>query len=183
MDTIKYLHSTKHYYHFSGDTYEVQVNFRCSLVGFYPATLAFEFKPDLQPSTAAFHIVRFIEAHCMTALGRELAPVAPYKPRSLPAWTPPANYTIVDGQRPEGYKRKHTLKYTANVKTRNVVSLRVMYPNFLILPPLTRLSVMQLQHVNELKKYKIPACMTQLIQSLKRSTYCDQRYIQLRFGC
>ncbi|XP_056278748.1 putative helicase mov-10-B.2 [Pseudoliparis swirei] len=122
-----------------GDTYEVQVNFRCSLVGFYPATLAFEFKPDLQPSTAAFHIVRFIEAHCMTALGRELAPVAPYKPRSLPAWTPPANYTIVDGQRPEG------------------------------------LSVMQLQHVNELKKYKIPACMTQLIQSLKRSTYCDQR--------
>uniref|UniRef100_A0A8C2ZHV5 RNA helicase n=1 Tax=Cyclopterus lumpus TaxID=8103 RepID=A0A8C2ZHV5_CYCLU len=88
-----------------GDTYEVQVNFRCSLVGFYPATLAFEFKPDLQPSTAAFHIVRFIEAHCRTALGLELAPVAPYKPRSLPAWTPQGNYTIVDGQRPEGYKR------------------------------------------------------------------------------
>uniref|UniRef100_A0A8C3G164 RNA helicase n=1 Tax=Cyclopterus lumpus TaxID=8103 RepID=A0A8C3G164_CYCLU len=85
-----------------GDTYEVQVNFRCSLVGFYPATLAFEFKPDLQPSTAAFHIVRFIEAHCRTALGLELAPVAPYKPRSLPAWTPQGNYTIVDGQRPEG---------------------------------------------------------------------------------
>ncbi|TNN84298.1 putative helicase mov-10-B.2 [Liparis tanakae] len=122
-----------------GDIYEVQVNFRCSVVGFYPATLAFEFKPDLQPSTAAFHIVRYIEAHCMTALGLELAPVAPYKPRSLPAWTPPANYTIVDGQRPEG------------------------------------LSVMQLQHVNELKKYQIPARMNQLIQSLKLSTYCDQR--------
>uniref|UniRef100_A0A8C2ZJ28 RNA helicase n=1 Tax=Cyclopterus lumpus TaxID=8103 RepID=A0A8C2ZJ28_CYCLU len=129
-----------------GDTYEVQVNFRCSLVGFYPATLAFEFKPDLQPSTAAFHIVRFIEAHCRTALGLELAPVAPYKPRSLPAWTPQGNYTIVDGQRPEG------------------------------------LSVMQLQNVIELKKYQIPAYINQLIQSLKQSTYCDKRYIQLRFG-
>uniref|UniRef100_A0A8C2ZIB9 RNA helicase n=1 Tax=Cyclopterus lumpus TaxID=8103 RepID=A0A8C2ZIB9_CYCLU len=133
-----------------GDTYEVQVNFRCSLVGFYPATLAFEFKPDLQPSTAAFHIVRFIEAHCRTALGLELAPVAPYKPRSLPAWTPQGNYTIVDGQRPEGYKR----------------SLN------------TLLSVMQLQNVIELKKYQIPAYINQLIQSLKQSTYCDKRYIQ-----
>ncbi|XP_054464459.1 putative helicase mov-10-B.2 [Anoplopoma fimbria] len=90
-----------------GDTYKVQVSFRCSLVGFYPATLAFEFKPDLQPSTAAFHIVRYIEAQCITALGLELAPEAPYKPRSLPAWTPEVNYTIVDGQRPEGLSVLH----------------------------------------------------------------------------
>uniref|UniRef100_A0AAX7U356 RNA helicase n=1 Tax=Astatotilapia calliptera TaxID=8154 RepID=A0AAX7U356_ASTCA len=62
--------------------------FRFSLVGFYPATLAFEFKPDLQPSSAAFYIVRFIEAECVTSLGLELAPTAPYKPRSIPAWTP-----------------------------------------------------------------------------------------------
>uniref|UniRef100_A0A8D0DA04 RNA helicase n=1 Tax=Sander lucioperca TaxID=283035 RepID=A0A8D0DA04_SANLU len=86
----------------SGDSYEIQVHIRCSLVGFYPATLAFEFKPDLQLSSAAFHIVRFIEAQCITALGLELAPIAPYKPRSLPAWTPEANFTIVDGQKPEG---------------------------------------------------------------------------------
>lgn len=88
----------------SGDSYEIQVHIRCSLVGFYPATLAFEFKPDLQLSSAAFHIVRFIEAQCITALGLELAPIAPYKPRSLPAWTPEANFTIVDGQKPEGYQ-------------------------------------------------------------------------------
>ncbi|XP_068454650.1 putative helicase mov-10-B.2 [Clinocottus analis] len=123
-----------------GDTYEVQVNFRCSSVGFYPATLAFEFKPDLQPSTAAFHILRFIEAHCISALGLELAPVAPYKPRSLPAWTPEASYTIVDGQKPEG------------------------------------MSVMQLKNVIELKQYKIPEYMPELVQSLKQSTYiCDKR--------
>uniref|UniRef100_A0AAX7UQJ1 RNA helicase n=1 Tax=Astatotilapia calliptera TaxID=8154 RepID=A0AAX7UQJ1_ASTCA len=71
-----------------GDSYKIQAVFRFSLVGFYPATLAFEFKPDLQPSSAAFYIVRFIEAECVTSLGLELAPTAPYKPRSIPAWTP-----------------------------------------------------------------------------------------------
>uniref|UniRef100_A0A7N5ZU64 RNA helicase n=1 Tax=Anabas testudineus TaxID=64144 RepID=A0A7N5ZU64_ANATE len=85
-----------------GDSYEIHVHFCCSLVGFYPATLAFEFKPDLQASTT-FHIVRFFEAQCLTSLGRELAPIAPYKPRSLPAWTPDTNCLIVDGERPEGF--------------------------------------------------------------------------------
>uniref|UniRef100_A0A3Q1FUN6 RNA helicase n=1 Tax=Acanthochromis polyacanthus TaxID=80966 RepID=A0A3Q1FUN6_9TELE len=85
-----------------GDSYEIQVLFNCSLVGLYPATLAFEFKPDLQVSTA-FYIVRFIEAHCITSLGLELAPEAPYKPRSLPAWKADFPCEIVDGQPPEGY--------------------------------------------------------------------------------
>ncbi|XP_051805005.1 putative helicase mov-10-B.2 isoform X2 [Acanthochromis polyacanthus] len=84
-----------------GDSYEIQVLFNCSLVGLYPATLAFEFKPDLQVSTA-FYIVRFIEAHCITSLGLELAPEAPYKPRSLPAWKADVPCEIVDGQPPEG---------------------------------------------------------------------------------
>ncbi|XP_070695391.1 putative helicase mov-10-B.2 [Pempheris klunzingeri] len=123
-----------------GDSYEIQVHFNCSSVGFYPATLAFEFKPDQQPSSAAFHIVRFIEARCITALGLELAPIAPYKPRSLPAWTPEVDYTVVDGQRPEG------------------------------------LSVMQLRKVVELKMYKIPQYMNQLIKSMKQSPFfCDSR--------
>lgn len=90
---------------FSGASYKIQLHFRCSLVGFYPATLAFEFKPDL--NSTAFHIVRFIEAQYITSLGLELAPIAPYKPRSLPAWTPEANFTIVDGQPPEGYHSEH----------------------------------------------------------------------------
>ncbi|XP_060912677.1 putative helicase mov-10-B.2 isoform X2 [Labrus mixtus] len=125
-----------------GQSYEIQVTFHCSSVGFYPATLAFEFKPDLQPSTTAFHIVRYIEAQCITALGLELAPIAPYKPRSLPEWTPEVNCTVVDGQRPEG------------------------------------LSVMQLQNVVELKQYRIPAYMHQLIQSLKQTMlFSDRRNV------
>uniref|UniRef100_A0A669ER19 RNA helicase n=1 Tax=Oreochromis niloticus TaxID=8128 RepID=A0A669ER19_ORENI len=86
-----------------GDSYKIQAFFHFSFVGFYPATLAFEFKPDLQPSSAAFYIVRVIEAECVTSLGLELAPTAPYKPRSIPAWTPEVNCTIVDGLLPEGY--------------------------------------------------------------------------------
>uniref|UniRef100_A0A3Q3WG00 RNA helicase n=1 Tax=Mola mola TaxID=94237 RepID=A0A3Q3WG00_MOLML len=96
-----------------GDSYSIQVKFSCSSVGFYPATLAFEFKPDLQTPTA-FHIVRFIEAQFVTALGRELAPIAPYKPQSLPAWTPEVDYSIVDGVQPEGYR--HSLKHVVELK-------------------------------------------------------------------
>ncbi|KAK5863608.1 hypothetical protein PBY51_000629 [Eleginops maclovinus] len=121
-----------------GASYNIQVHFRCSLVGFYPATLAFEFKEDLQ-SSATFHIVRFIEAQCVTALGLELAPIAPYKPRSLPAWTPEEYFLIEDGQKPEG------------------------------------LSVMKLKNVIELKQYKIPPYMSQLIQSLKQRYVYDKR--------
>lgn len=99
--------------HLSGHSYEIKVLFSCHLVGFYPATLAFEFKPDLQTSDA-FHIVRFIEAHCITTLGKELAPIAPYRPQSLPAWTPEVDYRTVDGQPPEGYH--HSLNVLLNIQ-------------------------------------------------------------------
>lgn len=71
------------------------------MVGLYPATLAFEFKMDLQ--AASFYIVRFIETECVTALGKELAPVAAYKPQSLPKRTADVECSIVDGVPPEGY--------------------------------------------------------------------------------
>uniref|UniRef100_A0A672H424 RNA helicase n=1 Tax=Salarias fasciatus TaxID=181472 RepID=A0A672H424_SALFA len=87
------------------DCYEIKVNFSCSFVGFYPANLAFEFKADLQESSAPFYIMRVIEVQCMTSLGQELAPIAPYKARSIPAWIEEAPCTIVDGQRPDGYRR------------------------------------------------------------------------------
>uniref|UniRef100_A0AAX7TI72 RNA helicase n=1 Tax=Astatotilapia calliptera TaxID=8154 RepID=A0AAX7TI72_ASTCA len=95
--------------------------FRFSLVGFYPATLAFEFKPDLQPSSAAFYIVRFIEAECVTSLGLELAPTAPYKPRSIPAWTPEVDCMTVEGVPPEGLALIH-LKYVVKLKEYRVPS-------------------------------------------------------------
>ncbi|XP_076596549.1 LOW QUALITY PROTEIN: putative helicase mov-10-B.1 [Chaetodon auriga] len=95
-----------------GDSYDIPVNICCSSVGFDRAELAFEFKPDLQ--TNAFRIVRFIDVHCLSALGRELAPKAPYKPRSLPARTPKIDYEIVDGQPPER---------TSDVQLKSVIPL------------------------------------------------------------
>ncbi|XP_060926857.1 putative helicase mov-10-B.2 [Limanda limanda] len=86
----------------AGESYDISVHFRCSWVGFYPVTLAFEFKPDLEPTSAEFYIVRFIEARCLSSLGVELAPIAPYKPQPLCTWTPEVDCRIVDGQRPEG---------------------------------------------------------------------------------
>lgn len=117
-----------------GDRYEIQVQFHGAVVGFYPATLAFEFKHDL-PASTPFYIVRFIEVQCSTALGRELAPTAPYRPRSIPAWTPDVDYRIVDGQPPEGQ------------------------------------SVTQLEYVNKLNQYRMPANMNQLIKLLKQDNY------------
>uniref|UniRef100_A0A8C6P2I0 RNA helicase n=1 Tax=Nothobranchius furzeri TaxID=105023 RepID=A0A8C6P2I0_NOTFU len=85
-----------------GDSYEIQVLFSCSFVGIFPATLAFEFKPD-SLSSNSFHIVRYIEAKCVTSLGRLLEPVTPYKARSVYALTADLKCQIVDGQPPDGY--------------------------------------------------------------------------------
>uniref|UniRef100_A0A671X1J2 RNA helicase n=1 Tax=Sparus aurata TaxID=8175 RepID=A0A671X1J2_SPAAU len=112
-----------------GESYEIQVTFSCTLVGFYPATLAFEFKPDLQSSTA-FHIVRYIEAKCITALGRELAPIAPYKPRTLPAWTPEVYCTIVDGQRRKTYTLPYNLLLFLDLFRRVLLESPLTWKNY-----------------------------------------------------
>lgn len=78
------------------------------MVGLYPATIAFEFKLDLHATS--FYIVRFIETQCITSLGKELAPVAAYKPQSLPERTPDVECSIVDGVPPEGYDLMFTVK-------------------------------------------------------------------------
>ncbi|XP_041801095.1 putative helicase mov-10-B.1 [Chelmon rostratus] len=83
-----------------GEGYEIHVNFSRSVVGFCRVKLNFEFKRDLQTSTA-FYIVHFIEIHCLSALGRELAPIAPFKPRLLLSRTPEVDYTIMDGRPPQ----------------------------------------------------------------------------------
>uniref|UniRef100_A0A3B3ZVS3 RNA helicase n=1 Tax=Periophthalmus magnuspinnatus TaxID=409849 RepID=A0A3B3ZVS3_9GOBI len=67
-------------------------NFNGNAIGFHPVTLAFEFKSDLKSSTS-FHIVRFIEAHCMTTMGKELAPVVTYRPQGIHL---PNKYVITD---------------------------------------------------------------------------------------
>uniref|UniRef100_A0A8C7R6U0 RNA helicase n=1 Tax=Oncorhynchus mykiss TaxID=8022 RepID=A0A8C7R6U0_ONCMY len=83
-----------------GDQYEVQLQFKSSLLGFYPATLVFEFKTSISSSSSssssspAFHLLRFIEAQYVTGLARELAPTAPYRPRAIISATDYLPYTV-----------------------------------------------------------------------------------------
>ncbi|XP_067087810.1 putative helicase mov-10-B.2 [Osmerus mordax] len=97
-----------------GVRYEIQVKFKPRMVGFYPATLAFEFKTDLLPSSAAFHIVRFLEAQRVTSLARELAPTAPYRRRPITA-SNSQYFTVEDGEPPES---------TAKLRLVSLVSLK-----------------------------------------------------------
>ncbi|XP_046896067.1 putative helicase mov-10-B.1 [Hypomesus transpacificus] len=92
-----------------GVRYEIQVKFKPRMVGFYPATLAFEFKTDLLPSTPAFHIVRFLEAQCVTSLARELAPTAPYRRRPITA-SNSQYFTVEDGEPPESTAKLHLVQ-------------------------------------------------------------------------
>ncbi|CAM4716229.1 unnamed protein product [Leuciscus chuanchicus] len=84
------------------EKYEVTVRFKCSHIGVYSATLAFEFKQNTQPTTRPFHIVRFIEAEYRTKLAALLGPTAPYKPLRLNI-SEPKNCRVDEGVPPEGY--------------------------------------------------------------------------------
>uniref|UniRef100_A0A674EXA2 RNA helicase n=1 Tax=Salmo trutta TaxID=8032 RepID=A0A674EXA2_SALTR len=101
-----------------GAKYEVQLQFKSSLLGFYPATLVFEFKPSLSSSSPAFHLLRFIEAQYVTGLARELAPTAPYKPRAIISATDYLPYTVEDGEPPERWvTHTHLVTHTLNKST------------------------------------------------------------------
>uniref|UniRef100_A0A3B4BM13 RNA helicase n=1 Tax=Periophthalmus magnuspinnatus TaxID=409849 RepID=A0A3B4BM13_9GOBI len=81
------------------EVYEVKVLYRLSHYGYFPATLYFEFCPEL-PGSAPFCIVREIEAAAKTPLAVELGPVAPYKPFQAVNYKP-VDTVIVDGVPPE----------------------------------------------------------------------------------
>jgi len=77
------------------------VVFRSTLVGCYHGTLAFEFRPD--PSSVAFHIVRYLEVDRGTPMSRELAPVSVFMMRPVSALPAPDFCRVVDGQPPDRY--------------------------------------------------------------------------------
>ncbi len=67
--------------------------------GYFPATMYFEFCPDL-PGSVPFCIVREMEAVAMTPLAVELGPVAPYKPFQVVTHKP-VDTVVVEGVPPE----------------------------------------------------------------------------------
>uniref|UniRef100_A0A667YRE2 RNA helicase n=1 Tax=Myripristis murdjan TaxID=586833 RepID=A0A667YRE2_9TELE len=149
----------------TGATYQILVHFRSSLVGFYPATLAFEFKPDLSASNA-FYIVRFIEARCVTSLGMELAPTSPYRPQRISAQPPEPFCTIVDGQPPEGYYKTPQTLWNRSSLTCGSFSVVILCKKILLESPLSMenysekfqllLYLEELQMDVDIKRYNIP---------------------------
>lgn len=84
---------------FTGESYEVRVRYILNHYGYFPATMYFEFCPDLKGATP-FCIVREMEAVAMTALGVELGPVSPYKALRIQA-KKPLRTVLVEGEPPE----------------------------------------------------------------------------------
>lgn len=83
----------------TGETYDVEVQYRLNHYGYFPATMYFEFCPDV-PETKPFCIVREMEAVARSPLAVELEPVAPYKPLQAAIFKP-IDTVIVDGVPPE----------------------------------------------------------------------------------
>ncbi|KAJ8399528.1 hypothetical protein AAFF_G00409390 [Aldrovandia affinis] len=83
-----------------GDRYEIEVQFLSLHIGCFPATLAFEFKPNPLANTKPFYIVRFLEAVSRTKLTMELGPIAPYKPYQASTYRP-VDTIVEEGEPPE----------------------------------------------------------------------------------
>uniref|UniRef100_A0A667WMC0 RNA helicase n=1 Tax=Myripristis murdjan TaxID=586833 RepID=A0A667WMC0_9TELE len=86
--------------------------YRLNHYGHFPATMYFEFCPDL-PGSKPFCIVREMEAAARTQLGVELGPVAPYRPYQVVTYKPVSN-VIVEGVPPESSVVQH-LKMTVKL--------------------------------------------------------------------
>lgn len=93
------LTNTNKFMRFTGESYEVRVRYILNHHGYFPATMYFEFCPDLKGATP-FCIVREMEAVARTPLGVELGPVSPYKARKIQA-KKPLRTVIVEGEPPE----------------------------------------------------------------------------------
>uniref|UniRef100_A0A7N9ANR7 RNA helicase n=1 Tax=Mastacembelus armatus TaxID=205130 RepID=A0A7N9ANR7_9TELE len=104
----------------AGESYEVVVRYMLNHYGFFPATMYFEFCPDLA-SSAPFCIVREMEATARTPLAVELGPVAPYKPFQVVTYKP-VDTIIVEGVPPDRYDSEY-LSPAARQKVASVKGL------------------------------------------------------------
>uniref|UniRef100_A0A8C4I5S1 RNA helicase n=1 Tax=Dicentrarchus labrax TaxID=13489 RepID=A0A8C4I5S1_DICLA len=84
---------------FTGESYEVMVRYMLNHYGYFPATMYFEFCPDV-PGPVPFCIVREMEALTRTPLAAELGPVSPYKPFQVVTYKR-VDTVIVEGVPPE----------------------------------------------------------------------------------
>ncbi|XP_034028358.1 putative helicase mov-10-B.2 isoform X2 [Thalassophryne amazonica] len=135
-----------------GDTYNITVHFLSNMVGFYSATLDFEYKLNLKTSPTA-SVKRIIEIECMTALGKKLLPTAPYKP-VIPGVITAADRKIVDPSNPPGLQQKE-LALLCATKVPEYVKYFVHSPDKQCFKNLRDLLKSPLCWENYVKKFKL----------------------------
>ncbi|KAJ0068634.1 hypothetical protein NL108_010303, partial [Boleophthalmus pectinirostris] len=145
-----------------GEVYEVKVLYRLSHYGYFPATMYFEFCPEL-PGSVPFCIVREIEGAARTPLAVELGPVAPYKPFQAVTYRP-VDTVIVDGVPP------------VSTVTQPAVTAKLRdYKYPLYLKELARRGLEDSEHFSATTRQKLEAVHNLLDCPLKMKNY-DHRF-------
>ncbi|KPP61866.1 putative helicase mov-10-B [Scleropages formosus] len=146
-----------------GDSYEVEVHFRSSQFGYFPATLVFEFRPCTQGNSKLIHIVRDIEATLQTPLAKDLGPTAPYKPYKAPVSQPV--HTIVE----EGFPPERLVVQ----QLKDMVSLGLYkYPPFLKL--LVKERLQDSDNLQPTVRKKLPSVKALLEAPLDAKRYAER---------
>lgn len=150
-----------------GESYEVKVLYRLNHFGYFPATMYFEFCPDL-PGPVPFCIVREIEAAARTPLAVELGPVAPYKPFQVVTYKP-VNTVVVDGVPPESSVSQHAM-----------ITVRLgdhKYPYYL--KDLAKRRLEDSDYLSPTARQKLPAVTSLLSCALKMKNYAQRFHLLL----
>lgn len=150
-----------------GESYEVKVLYRLSHYGYFPATMYFEFSPEL-PGSGPFCIVREIEAAARTPLAVELGPVAPYKPFRV-FTSKPVDTVIVDGVPPEKNVTQPTSVRLGDYK----------YPIYL--KELAKRRLEDSEYLSANARQKLPAVKNLLSCPLKMKSYDHHFHLLLHF--
>ncbi|XP_066559522.1 putative helicase mov-10-B.1 isoform X2 [Amia ocellicauda] len=105
-----------------GDSYEIQVHCRVPYVGYFPITIAFEFKHCSPADARPFYIVRTLEMLVSSYLEAELGPKSPYRPYQREI-SKAVEITVDEGVPPESNGARR-LKVVLNLEKYN-------YPKYL----------------------------------------------------
>lgn len=150
-----------------GESYEVVVRYMLNHYGYFPATVYFEFCPDL-PGSLPFCIVREMEALARTPLAVELGPVSPYKPFQTVTYKP-VNTVIVEGVPPES---------TIARPQKMLVKLgEYKYPYFL--KELAKRRMEDSEDLSPAARQNLPSVKGLLNSALKMKTYSHRFHLLL----
>ncbi|XP_037640935.1 putative helicase mov-10-B.1 [Sebastes umbrosus] len=149
-----------------GESYEVVVRYTLNHYGYFPATMYFEFCPDL-PGSAPFCIVREMEAVARTPLAVELGPIAPYKPYKVASYRP-VGTVVVEGVPPESSAQP--LKLTVKLGD-------YKYP--LYLKALAKQGMEDTEYLSPDARQKLPSVKGLLNSALKMKTYAHRFHLLL----